>query len=49
MAIDGTSIRDSLRLGEKVEDWNMREIMPQEALLDFTPEGDTMFVADLDE
>ena len=48
LAIDGTSIRDSLRLGGKVEDWIMREII-QEALLDFTPEGDTMFVTDFDE
>jgi pyruvate kinase len=42
-SIEGTNIRDALRLGEKVDDWLMRDLV-QDSLLDLAVEGDTMFV-----
>ena len=41
--IDGTNIRQKLSLGKKVEDWMMRKEV-QEALLQITPNEETMFV-----
>ena len=43
LPIDGTSIRDALEAGAKVEDWMMRELI-QDALFDLKANGETMFV-----
>ena len=43
LTIDGTSIRNALGAGKKVEDWKMRELI-QDALFDLKSSGKTMFV-----
>tara|TARA_Y100000588_G_scaffold274399_1_gene290403 strand:+ start:1610 stop:3724 length:2115 start_codon:yes stop_codon:yes gene_type:complete len=41
--IDGTRIRAALGLGERVEDWMMRDRV-QESLLEITQDGESMFI-----
>ena len=43
LPIDGTSIRDTLKKGEKVPDWKMREII-QDVLIELESNGEAMFV-----
>jgi pyruvate kinase len=43
LPIDGTSIRNALNAGKKVEDWMMRELV-QDSLLDLKASGEKMFV-----
>ena len=43
LPIDGTSIRNALKKGEKVADWTMREII-QDVLIELQSKGEAMFV-----